>query len=100
MEKNIGNVDKVVRILVAFMIAGIGIYSGMWFLFIVALIPLLEIGNGYSGLYTKIGINTNKKSVEESLPNQTNAISEATESLSKQNVASPLAEPQSQNEEV
>jgi len=59
MEKNVGGIDKVVRIVLGLVIIGLGIYFKNW-LGIIGL-PLLLTGLiGKCGLYKILGINTCK----------------------------------------
>jgi hypothetical protein len=59
MKMNIGKIDKIVRLLVAFTIAISGIYFNSWWgLF--AIIPLLTGLVSFCPLYTLAGITTSK----------------------------------------
>lgn len=57
MEKNVGKVDKVIRILIALIIGGVGIYYQSWW-GLLAIIPLATALTGTCGLYSLLGIST------------------------------------------
>ncbi len=57
MEKNVGKIDKVIRILIALVIAGVGIYYKSWW-GLLAIVPLATALVGTCGLYSLLGINT------------------------------------------
>jgi len=59
MEKNIGTVDKVVRIILAVVFAYLG-YTSNYLWYILAVILLVTALIGYCGLYKLIGVNTCK----------------------------------------
>jgi hypothetical protein len=58
MEKNIGNIDKVMRVILAIALAGIGYFYGLWWLYLIALVPLITAFVGYCALYSLFKINT------------------------------------------
>ena len=60
MKKNVGNIDKVVRIILGIIIAALGIYYQSWW-GLVAIVPFATAFMGFCGLYPVFGINTNKK---------------------------------------
>jgi len=60
MKKNVGKVDKVVRILVAIAIAGVGIYYQSWW-GLLAILPLITALTGFCGVYSLLGISTKDK---------------------------------------
>ncbi len=57
MEKNVGGIDKVVRIILGVVILLAGIIFNSWW-GIVGLVPLATGLFGRCGLYTVLGINT------------------------------------------
>lgn len=57
MEKNVGKIDKVIRILIALVIAGVGIYYQSWW-GLLAIVPLATALTGTCGLYSLFGIST------------------------------------------
>jgi len=61
MEKNIGTVDKTIRIIAAIVLAGLGYMYNIWWLYLIALFPLVTALIGYCPLYTLLKINTAKK---------------------------------------
>ena len=58
-KKNVGGVDKVIRIVLGIGMIGAGIYYGNW-LGAIGLIPLLTGIFGTCGLYSLFGISTCK----------------------------------------
>jgi len=58
-KKNVGSVDKVIRIVLGIAIIGAGIYYGSW-LGAIGVVPLLTGIFGTCGLYSLFGINTCK----------------------------------------
>ena len=61
MEKNIGKTDKTFRVLIGVLIAAIGYYYDIWWLYLVALLPIISVVTGYCPPYKWFGMNTNKK---------------------------------------
>ena len=59
MEKNVGGIDKVVRIVLGLVIIGLGIYFKNW-LGLIGVVVLLTGLIGWCGLYRLLGINTCK----------------------------------------
>ena len=59
MEKNVGGIDKVVRIVLGLVIIGLGIYFKNW-LGIIGVVVLLTGLIGWCGFYSLVGINTCK----------------------------------------
>lgn len=57
MKSNVGTTDKVIRIIIALVIAALGIYYQSWW-GLVAIIPLATAMFSSCGLYTLLGINT------------------------------------------
>ena len=58
-KKNVGSVDRVIRIVLGIGMIGAGIYYGSW-LGAIGLIPLLTGILGTCGLYSLFGISTCK----------------------------------------
>ncbi len=59
MKQNVGNTDKVVRIILAIIIAALGIYFKSWW-GLIALIPLLTAFIGFCPLYPIFKLSTKK----------------------------------------
>ncbi|MDD2197694.1 MAG: DUF2892 domain-containing protein [Bacteroidales bacterium] len=57
MKANVGKTDKIIRILIALIIAGLGIYYQSWW-GLLAIIPLATALFSFCGLYSLLGINT------------------------------------------
>ena len=57
MEKNVGNKDRILRILLGILIIALGIYAGSWW-GLVGLILLVTGLTSFCGLYKVIGIST------------------------------------------
>jgi hypothetical protein len=70
MEKNEGMLDRVIRVILGFILIYIGaIYMGLsgvlaYIVVLVGLILLITGAIGYCGLYSVIGINTLKKKTD------------------------------------
>lgn len=60
MKQNVGTVDKIIRILLAVIIAAIGWYYQSWW-GLVAIAPLLTAFSGFCPAYAPFKINTSKK---------------------------------------
>ena len=63
MERNVGTIDKVIRVLIAIALVVVGIVgdgAGLWWIAIVALLPLVTAGVGFCPLYRLIGVKTIK----------------------------------------
>jgi len=60
MEKNIGAVDKVIRIIVALVSAYLGWKISPWF-YIITVVALVTAALGWCGLYSFLKISTVKK---------------------------------------
>ena len=60
MKKNVGNIDKIVRIILAVLIAALGFYYQSWW-GLLALIPLFTVFFSFCPLYPVIGLNTRKE---------------------------------------
>ena len=60
MEKNVGMIDKVLRILIGLLILGAGYYYESWW-GLVGVVPLLTATMSWCPLYLPFRIKTNKK---------------------------------------
>jgi hypothetical protein len=60
MKKNVGSVDRILRIVIGIAAIGLGIYFQSWF-GIIGIVPLLTAGLNFCPLYTVLGMSTNKK---------------------------------------
>jgi hypothetical protein len=56
-SKNVGNVDKIIRITLGIAIMGAGVHYESW-LGVIGVVPLLTGMFGTCGLYSLLGINT------------------------------------------
>ena len=59
MKKNIGKVDKAIRIIIGVLIAAAGIYLKSWW-GLLAILPISTALVNYCGLYSVIGVSTCK----------------------------------------
>jgi Protein of unknown function (DUF2892) len=57
MKSNVGEKDKVIRIILSVIIAGIGIYYHSWW-GIIAIVPLITAFMSFCPLYSLFGMNT------------------------------------------
>ncbi len=57
MKHNVGKIDKVVRIIIALIIAAVGIYYQSWW-GLLAIVPLVTALTGNCVLYSMLGIST------------------------------------------
>ena len=60
MKQNVGNTDKIIRIILGIVIAALGYYYKSWW-GLVALIPFLTAFISFCPLYPLFGINTKKE---------------------------------------
>ncbi len=60
MKKNVGTVDRIIRIVLAVVIAALGIYFKSWW-GLLAVVPLATALIGWCPLYVPFGISTCKK---------------------------------------
>ena len=60
MEKNVGTLDKAIRILIALVIAIVGYYYQSWW-GLIAIVPLFTVFCGYCPAYSPFKISTKKK---------------------------------------
>jgi hypothetical protein len=64
MKQNVSTTDKIIRIILGLVFAGLGIFISGWF-FIGTIILGVTAAIGYCGLYSLIGINTCKIKVKK-----------------------------------
>jgi len=57
MKKNMGNTDRVLRMILSIVIAGVGYYYKSWW-GLLAFVPLVTAFTGFCPLYRLLGINT------------------------------------------
>lgn len=57
MKRNVGNVDRVIRIVIGLAILLTGLYFGSWW-GAVGLVPLLTAAIGWCPLYLPLGLST------------------------------------------
>lgn len=60
LEKNVGRVDQIVRYVLAVILVVLGIFTNMWWLYIIAAISVFTAVFKFCGLYRVFGINTCK----------------------------------------
>lgn len=60
MKQNIGNTDKIIRIILGIVIAVLGYYNKSWW-GLIAVIPFLTAFISFCPLYLIFGINTKKE---------------------------------------
>ncbi|RPI59881.1 MAG: DUF2892 domain-containing protein [Ignavibacteriales bacterium] len=60
MTKNVGNIDKAIRIILGVSIIALGIYYQSW-LGLVGMVPLFTSFISWCPVYSLIGVSTNKK---------------------------------------
>jgi len=58
LKKNVGGIDKVLRLVVGAVVIATGIYMGWWWLAVIGAIVFLTGLLGRCGLYYLIGVNT------------------------------------------
>jgi len=61
MEKNIGQLDKVIRTIIAIVLIGLGYFYSFWWLYLIAVITAITIATGFCLPYKWLGINTLRK---------------------------------------
>jgi len=66
MKKNIGSVDKVIRIILGGVIIALGIYNQSWW-GLVGLVPLFTAFITWCPVYSLIGVSTDRKIKVEKL---------------------------------
>lgn len=60
MKKNVGTLDKTIRVLLALVIAAVGYYYQSWW-GLIAIVPLLTAFSGYCPAYSPFKISTKKQ---------------------------------------
>lgn len=60
MEKNEGTTDRIVRVVIGLVIAAAAYFYNIWWLYLIALVPLATGIIGYCHLYTLLNWNTCK----------------------------------------
>lgn len=62
MKKNVGSIDKVVRVVAGLALVAVGIVQGgaWWAAALVGAVLLITSATGFCGLYTLLGVNTCK----------------------------------------
>ncbi len=58
LEKNVGGIDKAVRLVMGVVAIGVGVFMGWWWLAVIGGMVLLSGLLGRCGLYYLIGVNT------------------------------------------
>lgn len=66
MKKNVGSVDKVIRIILGVVIITLGIYNQSWW-GLVGLVPLFTAFITWCPVYSLIGVSTDRKIKVEKL---------------------------------
>ncbi|MGA1820372.1 MAG: DUF2892 domain-containing protein [Thermoplasmatota archaeon] len=67
MLRNMGAIDRIIRALVGLALVVIGIFSGLWWLYIIAAVMLLTSAVGICPLYLPLKIKTFTKKEKESM---------------------------------
>ena len=60
MKSNIGNIDKLIRIIVGLLIIIAGVYFKSWW-GLIGIIPIIVVVIGWCPLYVPFGISTRRK---------------------------------------
>ncbi len=60
MKKNVGNIDKIIRIILTIIVAALGFYYQTWW-GLLALIPLFTVFSSFCPLYPIFGMSTRKE---------------------------------------
>ena len=58
MKKNVGPIDRIVRIIIGAALIGGGLFRGMWLAVIIGSLVLVTGLLGWCGMYTVLGMNT------------------------------------------
>jgi hypothetical protein len=62
MKKNVGSLDKIIRIVLGLAIGAAGVYYGCW-LGLIGIVPIATALINFCPLYTLFGISTCKKTI-------------------------------------
>ena len=57
MKRNIGNVDRIIRVVIGLVLVALGIYFNSWW-GVIGLIPLITAAIGWCPLYAPFGLST------------------------------------------
>lgn len=60
MNKNVGTVDRIIRLVLGLVLIGLAIYWKCWFCGVIGLILLFTAALGWCGLYKVFGVSTCK----------------------------------------
>ena len=60
MKKNVGGVDRIVRIVIGVVLLAIGLITQSWW-GLIGLVPLLTAGLNFCPMYTVLGFSSAKK---------------------------------------
>jgi hypothetical protein len=60
MKTNVGIADRIIRLIIGFVIVALGIIYNSW-LGLIGIIPILTAVTGFCGLYVPLGISTCKE---------------------------------------
>jgi hypothetical protein len=69
MKKNVGTIDRVIRVVVGLIIFTVGYYYSSWW-GLVGLLPILTAIIGYCPPYQLFGINTCRPAIDKTPPQQ------------------------------
>jgi len=58
MKRNVGSIDRVVRILIGSALIGAGLFKGMWWAVAVGALIAVTGLIGWCGIYTVLGLHT------------------------------------------
>lgn len=61
MKCNEGKADRIIRIILSIVVAALGYFLKMWWIYIIAALLLVTGATGFCLLYLPFGINTCKK---------------------------------------
>ena len=76
MNQNVGKTDRILRIIAAVVLAGAGYYFHLWYLYVIAIVPLATAAMGFCPLYPMLKINTNKGAAKASPDKKPNSAPE------------------------
>ena len=60
MKKNIGGIDRIIRISLGVVLLAVGLFTQSWY-GLIGLVPLLTAGINFCPLYATLGFSTAKK---------------------------------------